>query len=257
MTTYTFSQLEQLWEQAGGSPALASYAAATAIIESGGNPAAINAGSGAAGLMQLIPSNQHLIPGGSANVYNALDNMKGAVALSGNTLAGLISNWTDWETTSTGARYTEASVNALAKSLGGTTTTGTTTTPPATPNPGGPNAGSSGGTTANPGGPDISGTTQNAGSNTDSGSYTTGTGPELNGPDGAITFAESLPVIGSLVAALQPLMHALATVIDYSFAMFEPGQGQRALFALAALVLAFFAYRVLSASGTLPKVGVM
>ena len=121
MTTYTFSQLEQLWEQAGGSAALASYAAATAIIESGGDTDAQNP-SGAAGLMQLIPSNQHLIPGG--NVYNGLDNMIGAVALSGNTLAGIQANWLAFEPA--------GAAEAIAKQNGGTvpsTVTTTSTTP--------------------------------------------------------------------------------------------------------------------------------
>jgi transglycosylase-like protein with SLT domain len=97
MTTYNFSQLEQLWINAGGSHSLAPLAAAIAIVESGGNPAAENANGGASGIWQLIPSNQHLIPGGPANRFNASDNAIGAVRLSGNTLAGLISNWIDSE----------------------------------------------------------------------------------------------------------------------------------------------------------------
>ena len=117
MASLTFSQLEQLWEQAGGSPSLAPYAAATAIIESSGDPDARNP-SGATGLWQLIPSNQSLIPGGSANATNPLDNAIGAVKLSGNTLAGLVSNWTQWETIN-GVPATQASVLALASSLGG------------------------------------------------------------------------------------------------------------------------------------------
>ncbi len=118
MTTYSFSQLEKLWTQEGGSSALAPYAAATAMIESGGNSAAYNP-SGASGLMQLIPSNWHLIPGG--NRFDGPSNMRGAVLLSQNTLAGLISNWTDWEFQPDGAKYTAAAVWALAKKLAGGT----------------------------------------------------------------------------------------------------------------------------------------
>lgn len=84
-----------------------------------------------------------------------------------------------------------------------------------------------------------------------------GTGPDPNAPGGIIGFAERLPVIGGLARAVEPLLHAVATVIDYSFAMFQPGQAQRALFAAGALVLAFAAYRVLASSGTLPKPAVL
>jgi transglycosylase-like protein with SLT domain len=97
MATYNFSQLEQLWVNAGGSHKLAPLAAAIAIVESGGNPAAENSNGGASGIWQLIPSNWHLIPGGAANRFNASDNAIGAVRLSGNTLGGLISNWIDSE----------------------------------------------------------------------------------------------------------------------------------------------------------------
>jgi transglycosylase-like protein with SLT domain len=105
MTIYNFSQLEQLWINAGGSHGLAPLAAAIAIVESGGNPAAQNPDprSQASGLWQLINSNWHLIPGGAANRFNPSDNAIGAVRLSGNTLSGLVSNWIDSE--SPGAAY--------------------------------------------------------------------------------------------------------------------------------------------------------
>ena len=85
-----------------------------------------------------------------------------------------------------------------------------------------------------------------------SGPGVTGTGPDPNAPGGIIGFGEGLPVIGGLFKAIEPLFHAAAVVIDYSFAMFQPGQGQRFLFALAAIVLAYLAYRVISGSGTAP-----
>jgi Transglycosylase SLT domain len=96
MTVYTYSQLEQLWINAGGSRALAPLAAAIAEVESAGNPEAYNSSS-ASGLWQLISSNWHLIPGGAANRFNASDNAIGAVRLSGNTLQGLVDNWIKWE----------------------------------------------------------------------------------------------------------------------------------------------------------------
>ena len=219
MTTYTFAQLEGLWIQAGGSKALAPLMAGVAEVESGGNPQAYNP-SGASGLWQIeIPVNESYVPGGAANVFNALDNAKAAVALSGNTLAGIQANWLAFEPA--------GAAEAIAAKNGGTVPAATGAT-----------------------GSTVTGSTGSTGGGT-----TTGTGPDPNAPGGIIGFAEGLPVIGGLVAALEPLLHAVATVIDYSFAMFEPGQGQRALFAVGALVLAVLAFRVLASSGTLSKVG--
>jgi hypothetical protein len=130
VATYNFSQLEQLWINAGGSHALAPLAAAIAIVESGGDPAANNANGGASGIWQLIPSNWHLIPGGAANRYNASDNAIGAVRLSGNTMAGLVSNWIDSEPA--GAAYAilkahggQVPSGSLPAETGGTAATGT------------------------------------------------------------------------------------------------------------------------------------
>ncbi len=97
MTTYSFAQLEQLWIQAGGSQALAPLMAGVAEVESGGNPDAYNP-SGASGLWQIeIPVNASHVPGGASNVFNALDNAKAAVSLSGNTMSGIQSNWLAFE----------------------------------------------------------------------------------------------------------------------------------------------------------------
>ena len=95
----------------------------------------------------------------------------------------------------------------------------------------------------------LSGTNTNI--NT-SGSTTTPAPPSPSSPGGIIGFAEQLPLIGGLFAAIEPLLHAVATVIDYSFTMFEPGQGQRSLFAVAALILLFLAYKILGGSGVVP-----
>ena len=233
MTTYTFAQLEGLWIQAGGSKALAPLMAGVAEVESGGNPQAYNP-SGASGLWQIeIPSNAHFVPGGAANVFNALDNAKAAVALSGNTLAGIQSNWLAFEPS--------GAAEAIAAKNGGTV-------PAATGATGGTVTGIQGNV------PGVSASGSSPSGALQPGTAT-GTGPDPNAPGGIIAFAEGLPVIGGLVKAIEPLLHAVATVIDYSFSMFQPGQGQRALFALGALVLAVLAFRVLASSGTLSKAG--
>jgi hypothetical protein len=126
MANYTFAQLEQLWISAGGSTALAPLMAGVAIVESSGNPDAYNA-SGASGLWQIeIPLHSNLVPGGAANVFNPADNAKAAVALSGNTMAGITANWLAFEPT--GAA--QAIANANGATLTSTTTgssTGTST----------------------------------------------------------------------------------------------------------------------------------
>lgn len=79
--TYTYSQLESLWIQAGGSPALAPLMAAIGMAESDGDPTAQNP-SGASGLWQiLMPVNAGYVPGGQPNVFNPQDNAKAAVAI--------------------------------------------------------------------------------------------------------------------------------------------------------------------------------
>ena len=123
MANLTYSQLEQLWIQAGGSPTLAPYAAATAIVESGGDPTAYNP-SGATGLWQIEYPGSDVLGYSSAQLDNPLDNAKAAVALSKNTMAGLLSNWTAYEPAGAAA--------AIVKQNGGkipaTTTASTTTT---------------------------------------------------------------------------------------------------------------------------------
>jgi Transglycosylase SLT domain len=112
MADYSFAQLEGLWIQAGGSKALAPLMAGVAEVESGGNPRAYNP-SGASGLWQIeIPLHSNLVPGGAGNVFNPLDNAIAAVRLSGNTLAGITSNWLDYEPPGAAA--------AIAKENGGT-----------------------------------------------------------------------------------------------------------------------------------------
>jgi hypothetical protein len=76
MTTYNYAQLEELWENAGGSSALAPLMAAIALAESGGNPTAYNA-SGATGLWQILgavnPSDQDQLTNPIVNAREAVE----------------------------------------------------------------------------------------------------------------------------------------------------------------------------------------
>jgi Lysozyme like domain len=133
VTTYTYSQLEGLWTQAGGSSSLAPLMAAIAMAESGGNPDAKNTApcasdSYATGLWQIcMPLNSQYVPGGDAT--NAASNAAGAVAILKN--QGL----TAWSTYSSGAykQYYNGAVPPTAVA-GGTGTGADATTTAATSN---------------------------------------------------------------------------------------------------------------------------
>ena len=88
---YSCSGLEQLWEQAGGSPGAAVMAADIAMAESGGNPNAISP-TNDFGLWQINGSN------GSLATLNPFQNAKSAITLSSNG-----TNWSPWTTYRTGA----------------------------------------------------------------------------------------------------------------------------------------------------------
>jgi LysM repeat protein len=88
---YGCSALEQLWEQAGGSPAHALMAAEIAMAESGGNPNAVSP-TNDFGLWQINGSN------GALATLNPLQNAKSAIVLSGNG-----TNWGPWTTYHSGA----------------------------------------------------------------------------------------------------------------------------------------------------------
>lgn len=90
---YSCSGLEQLWEQAGGSPGAAFMAAEIAMAESSGNPNAISP-TDDYGLWQINASN------GALATLNPLANAKSAIVLSGNG-----TNWGPWTTYRTGAYY--------------------------------------------------------------------------------------------------------------------------------------------------------
>ena len=88
---YSCSGLEQIWEQAGGSPARALMAAEIAMAESGGNPNAISP-TDDFGLWQINASN------GALATLNPFQNAKSAVELSNNG-----ANWGPWTTYTSGA----------------------------------------------------------------------------------------------------------------------------------------------------------
>lgn len=92
---FTFSQLEQLWIQNGGSVTAAPMAAAIAMAESGGNAGATDNdanGSQDRGLWQINSVN------GALSTYDTNQNARAAIELSDNGV-----NWTPWVTFKTGA----------------------------------------------------------------------------------------------------------------------------------------------------------
>jgi LysM repeat protein len=93
LSSYSCSALENLWEQAGGSPAHALMAAEIARAESGGNPNAISP-TDDFGLWQINGSN------GSLATLNAYANARSAIILSHNG-----ANWDPWTTYHIGAYY--------------------------------------------------------------------------------------------------------------------------------------------------------
>jgi Transglycosylase SLT domain len=95
VTTYSFSQLEQLWLNAGGSPTFKVLMAAVAEIESGGRSDALNP-SGATGIWQIEwPLHKGIVPAATSQqaLYDPQVNAEAAVKLSGNAFAGINSNW--------------------------------------------------------------------------------------------------------------------------------------------------------------------
>jgi Lysozyme like domain len=87
---YSFAQLEALWVQAGGNPAVQAMAAAIAMAESGGKVNATDDdsnGSQDRGLWQINSSH------GSQSVFTPLKNAQAAVAISANG-----TNWSPWVT---------------------------------------------------------------------------------------------------------------------------------------------------------------
>lgn len=100
MTTYTFAQMEQLWENAGGSKTFAILMAAVGTVESGGRSDATNP-SGATGIWQIEwPLHKGIVPGATSQqaLMDPQVNAAAAVALAGNSMTGIYDNWIRWET---------------------------------------------------------------------------------------------------------------------------------------------------------------
>ena len=89
--SYSCSGLEQIWEQAGGSPGDATMAAEIAMAESGGNPNAISP-TDDFGLWQINASN------GALATLNPFENARSAVIMSDDG-----ANWNAWTTYHSGA----------------------------------------------------------------------------------------------------------------------------------------------------------
>ena len=85
------SQLEELWQEAGGSHAEAFTAAEIAMAESGGNQFATGL-AGERGYWQINPDH------GSLSTYDPMGNAKAAVIISADG-----TNWTPWTTYTSGA----------------------------------------------------------------------------------------------------------------------------------------------------------
>lgn len=217
MANYTYSQLEALWIQAGGPSSVAPIAAAIALAESSGNSGALNLtdnnGTQTSVGLWQVSNGTHQYP---QSWLTAAGNAQEAVAKF--KAAG---GFSPWGTYDSGA-YRSFLQSGVA---------------PATSVPGG-------------------------------GSQVPGIGPNQIANAGAVSANASTPItvpsqtssgqsatttITGLYGALQSLLHGAATVIDYSFSMFEPGQGFRLLFALGTLVLMFLSYKSLAAAGAVPE----
>jgi hypothetical protein len=225
MANLTYSQLEQLWIQAGGSPTLAPYAAATAIVESGGDPGAYNA-SGATGLWQIEYPGSDVLGYSSAQLDNPLDNAKAAVALSKNTMAGLLSNWTAYEPAGAAA--------AIVKQNGGTVPSSTSSTASSTAG-----TGTVQGVQGNVPGVSAPGATPSGGI-IPGGTTTTAATPSSTG----------LP---SILAGASGLLYDVSTALDYFFGMFGRGQGWRLVFAVICIVALLLALKTLAGAGAIPS----
>lgn len=129
MTKYSFTQLQDLWKQAGGNAASAVMAAAIAMAESGGDSQSTNNnGNGTTdrGLWQI-----NSIHGG-LSTYDPMANAKAAVQISGNG-----TTWRPWCTAWSGGRcngtYLGAGAPFLKFMTGGGSTGATAASPDTSP----------------------------------------------------------------------------------------------------------------------------
>lgn len=118
MGDYTYAQLEELWENAGGSAALAPVMAAIAEAESSGNPDAYNA-SGATGLWQILGA---VDPSDQDQLTNPIVNAREAV------LKYQTQGLSAWTTYTSGAyeQFLKGGVSAATGSIANAQTTAST-----------------------------------------------------------------------------------------------------------------------------------
>jgi hypothetical protein len=215
---YSFSQLEALWIDAGGSKATAPLAAAIAEAESGGNPLAAYPGTtvapgqgsttDATGLWQILG-----LPQGNftaAELTIPIDNARMAVAKyqqAGN-------SFSPWQTYTEGTYSIPSPVPAPASSVPGADAQG------GVGGPATPTAAGAGGTAS-----------------------TGGSAP---------TATQSLGV-SSIVSGASGLLKDVATVLDYVFGVFGKGQGWRIIFTLVAAAAVYGSYRAFGAAGLAPE----
>ena len=110
-----YSQLEQLWVQAGGNPAYKAIAAAIAMAESGGQQYATDNDSNGTqdrGYWQINSSH------GSLSTFDPLGNARAAISISSNG-----SNWTPWTTYTSGAYLQYLTAGQASSSTAKTGTT--------------------------------------------------------------------------------------------------------------------------------------
>lgn len=124
MAGYTFSQIESLWTQNGGSPAAAPIAAAIAMAESGGNPQSLNntpsTGDYSVGLWQINYFGN--LDGPRTAAYGNPTSLaadpnaqaKAAISISGNG-----ANWSPWSTYTSGAYKQYLSGGGTSSNTGG------------------------------------------------------------------------------------------------------------------------------------------
>jgi hypothetical protein len=213
MADYSFSQLEQLWEQAGGPKAVAPVAAAIALAESSGNPAALNKTDNngtqtSVGLWQ-VSNGTHQYPQSwttpTGNATEAVAKYQAGTPSSGP------DSFTPWGTYDSGAylRYLP----------GGSAGAGS-------------GAASTGGSTGATGGGGNVPTTLSA------------TSPDFLNPLAAIPGLGAIANgVGSAWDGFNLITRDAATVLDRAFGMFKPGQGYRTLAFITAAVAGLGAFK--------------
>lgn len=232
MTVWSYSQLEEIWIQGGGSRGMAPLMAAIAMVESSGNDHAYNP-SGATGLWQIEwPLHKGLVPGATSQqaYYNPLINAQAAVKLSQNnpsTSPGspVYSNWLEWEPAGAYKRFLQSHVA-----------------------PSGPVA--KGGSSGTKGGG-----TPAAGSQGSQGSQGSTTTPQAAAQLTSAVSGNLFSQAGNVVSDAGTLLGDAATVLNWFFEFFKPGQGWRIAFGAAAAGAGVAGARQWHSAGSSPGAG--